>query len=143
MTGLGTAMPTMNSRPRHERGETLIEFALTLVVYLMTILGTMQFGLGIWHYNLVSNLAQEGARWASVRGTTSGAQKATAAEVQSYVQSRALDLNVSVTTSADPSSLDPGSTVTVTVQHTFAPLTRIVPMSTLNLVGRAQMTMAR
>jgi Flp pilus assembly protein TadG len=133
------------SKPRKsaERGETLVEFALTLFVLLMTIFGTIQFGLAVWHYNMMSDLAQEGARWASVRGSTSGAQKATAAQVQSFVQGRALGMNVAVTTSADPQSLTPGSTITVSVQHTFAPLTRIVPAATLNLGSTAQMVIAR
>jgi Flp pilus assembly protein TadG len=127
----------------HARGETLIEFALTLMVFLMTLLGTIQFGLGVWHYNLVSNLAQEGARWASVRGATAGAQKASEAQVRSYVQGRALGMNVWVTTSADPSSLSPGSTITVLVRHSFAPLTRVVPAATMTMSGSAQMIIAR
>ena len=54
-----------------ECGQALVEFAVASIVFLMTIFGTLQFGLMVWHYNMISNLAQEGARWASVRGTTS------------------------------------------------------------------------
>ena len=91
----------------------------------------------------VSALAQEGARWASVRGATSGTQKATAAQVQSFVRSRALGLTVSVTTSADPQSLAPGDVITVSVQNTLPPFTRLLPSSSLTMGSTARMIIQR
>jgi Flp pilus assembly protein TadG len=136
------------------RGETLIEFALSFTLFLATVLGMMQFGIGVWQYNMLSNLAQEGARWASVRGSSSSFS-ASETGVQSFVRGRALGLsptvnvysasssNVCSTTHVDPSMLDPGDGVCVNVTKTFAPLTRIVPMSTLTLSATAQMIIAR
>ena len=60
---------------RSERGQTLVEFALGLVLVVITLLGTVQFGVAIFRYNMVSDLAQEGARWAMVRGSGSGSMK--------------------------------------------------------------------
>jgi len=54
-----------------ERGETLIEFALSLFVFLMLVVGTLEFGLLVWHYNMTADLAQEGARWAAMHGKNS------------------------------------------------------------------------
>src|SRR5438874_13444244 len=113
--------------PVQERGETLIEFALIVVVCLMTLFGTVQFGIAIWRYNMLSDLAQEGARWASVRGSTSGTQKATAAQVESFVQGRAVGMNVSVTASADPQSLLPGDAIAVSVRNTLPAFSRLLP----------------
>src|SRR5579862_6709464 len=95
--------PGVHRLVRGERGQTLVEFAISLVVFMMTIFGTIEFGQAVWHYNMVSDLAQEGARWASVRGATSGTLQATAAQVQTYVQGRALGLSVSVSTTSTSS----------------------------------------
>ena len=54
-----------------DRGENLVEFALASTVFFMTLFGIIIFGIGVWRYNMVSDLAQEGARWASVHGSTS------------------------------------------------------------------------
>ena len=79
-----------------DRGQSLVEFALASTVFFMTLFGVIIFGIGVWRYNMVADLAQEGARWASVHGSTS-ASPAVQANVQTYVQSRA-PFNVTVTT---------------------------------------------
>ena len=127
---------------RGERGQALVEFAFASVVFLMTDFGTLEFGLMIWHYNMISNLAQEGARWASVRGTSSTIANAASSDVETFVQSRSTGISVTATTVPSPVGA-PGSIVTVQVQTTFAPLTGIVPMTTLNLSSTAQMIVAR
>ena len=49
---------------RHQRGQSLVEFALSSVLFFSLIFGIIQFGRAIFQYNTVSSLAQEGARWA-------------------------------------------------------------------------------
>jgi Flp pilus assembly protein TadG len=151
-------MPGGGSRTRQlacERGETLIEFSLALVVFLMTLLGTAEFGIAVWQYNMMSNLAQEGARWAAVHGMN-GSSPASAAQVQSYVRGRSLGLNPTVTTflvnpttkactdtGTDPSALAGGSGICVRVRKTFNPLTRVIPLGALTLESTAQMIVLR
>ena len=130
------------NRRRGERGETLLEFALASVIFFMTIFGTFEFGQAIWRYNLIADLSQEGARWASVRGMSSS-MPAAASDVQTYVISRALGMAVTVTMAADPSSLDSGDTVSVTVQTSFSPLTAFVPNTALTLQSTSRMIMAQ
>ena len=121
---------------------------------VVTILGTMAFGLVIWQHNVVTDLAREGARWASVRGASSGKQAATAAQVQSFVQSLAPGTLLTVTTTSadpatrgctttgvDPSSLGPGTDVCVTVERRFTTLTRLMPYGAVTLEGTAQRVM--
>jgi Flp pilus assembly protein TadG len=122
--------------------QALVEFALASIVFFTTMLGTISFGLAIWQYDMVSSLAQEGARWASVRGSSSSSP-ASSANVQTYVQTRSPGFTVSVSTSAAPSSLSAGSTLTVTVQTTFFPLTSLVPVGSMTLSSTAQMIMQR
>jgi Flp pilus assembly protein TadG len=133
----------MNARA--DRGDALIEFALSVTLFLVTVLGTFEFGLAVWQYNMLADLAQEGARWASVRGSTS-LTPATAADVTAFVQSRSLGLNPSVTTTwpdaASPNN-GPGRRVQVVVQKPFTPGTSLIPNATMTLRSTAQMIIAR
>ena len=127
---------------RGQRGQALVEFALASVIFLMTIFGTLQFALMVWRYNMISNLAQEGARWASVRGSTSTIVNATSSDVQTFVASRSTGFTVTATTTPSPVGTQ-GSVVTVQVQTTFAPLTGILPMAALTMSSTAQMIVSR
>ena len=123
-----------------DRGENLIEFALVSIIFFMTIFGTIIFGIGVWRYNMVSDLAQEGARWASVHGSTS-LSPADQAAVQAYVQSRApFDVTVTTTPTTVGAS---GSFVTVRVQHSFDTLIPLLPGGPLNLLSDARMIVSR
>ena len=146
---------------RRERGETLVEFAFASVVFFMIVFGTFEFGLAVWHYNLVANLSQEGARWASVRGSTSNASPvADTSSVTSYVTGRALGMNltqVTLTCGVPGGSLSacdcgsgsgavtciPGNMVQVNIQTTFTPGTALIPNGMLTLRSAAQMLITR
>ena len=136
----------MRTRPA-ERGETLVEFTVASVVFLMTIFGMIQFGLAVWRYNSLSYLAQEGARWAAVRGsnTSCSCTVATSDDVQTYVRARAVGIAsaaLTVTTTW-PEGHDAGDTVQVIVQSSFTPRSGFIPTPTLSLASTAQMTIAR
>jgi Flp pilus assembly protein TadG len=132
---------------RDQRGSTLIECALGSVLFFMTLFGILEFGQAVWRYNMVANLAQEGARWATVRGSgaSGGMTPASAAQVQTFVQSRAVGLNVTAPTppTSNPSTLNAGDQVVVKVQTTFTPLTTLIPHSTITLSATSKMIMAR
>ena len=135
--------PVRSSRHR-ERGESLIEFAFASVVFFLVVFGTLEFGHAIWQYNLVSDLAQEGARWASVRGSTSSSP-ASAADVQTFVRSRAYGLNVTVTTAPVPSTMSGNGSniVAVTVQQNFAIAVPFLSANTIPMSSTARMVMSR
>jgi Flp pilus assembly protein TadG len=129
------------------RGETLVEFTLALTLFLMTILGTMIFGIVVFRYNMLSDLAQEGARRASVCGANANVLRASGwCNVEDFVRSRALGINldsVTVTPSdggpSDLTTLNAGESVTVQVTHTFNPMTMIIPARTLTFSASATM----
>ena len=142
-------MRKLEVRSCGDRGETLIEFALAGTVFFMMMFGTMELGLAVWNYNTLSSLAQDGARWAAVRGSECGCAQAVSTNVQDYVRSRVLGMSpaaVNVTTTwpdgGSPANA-PGKTVQVRVDYTFAAFTRIVRTGTLSLHGIAQMKIAR
>ena len=51
---------------RDNKGQELVEYALTLPILLLLVLGIMEFGLAIFAYNTVANAAREGARVGAV-----------------------------------------------------------------------------
>ena len=144
---------------RDQSGGIIIEFALASVVFFATVFGILEYSQMIWRYNLVANLAQEGARWASVRGSgaASPLAPASASDVTTHVQSRAVGIDVTVsttsaaatspfactTTAVDPSTLSAGARVCVKVTHVFTPLSGLLPIGTATLQSTAQMVMVR
>lgn len=48
------------------RGQELVEYALTLPILLLFVLGIMEFGVTIFAYNSIANAAREGARVGAV-----------------------------------------------------------------------------
>jgi len=138
-------LKNFNRRRRGERGETLVEFAFAAVVFLTTIFVVIEFGIAVFKYNIISNLAQDGARWASVRGATSAAvQNATTTDVANYVQARAFNIPLSpapVATWSNASKLPP-ETVTVVVSTPVTPLTSLIPL-TITMTASATMTLSR
>ena len=127
---------------RGERGAALVEFAVGSMVFFLTVFGCLDYGLLIWRYNLVSDLAQEGARYASVHGASS-ASPASAANVQAFIDTRALGHTVTVTTSPAPSTLSAGSTVTCVVASTYTPITPLVPRGARTVSATARMIVSR
>lgn len=137
-----------------DRGAALVEFALSSILFFTVLFGVMDFGLAIWRYNMTADLAQEGVRWASVHGSHSTSPASTS-DVQTYVQSRALGMSVTVTTtsvngsrqctatSVNPSTLSEGSGICVLVQTWYTRGTVLIPVSSLTLHSQAQMMMAR
>lgn len=134
----------MPRRFRSERGSTMVEGALCLMVFLMMIFGIMDFGRAVFAYNSISWAAREGARYAMVRGSSSGHQ-ATATDVKNYVLSRTVgmvssDIGVSTTWNPDASA---GSTVSVAVTYSFTPFGPYMPAGPLSLKSTSKMVIAQ
>ncbi len=49
-----------------ERGQALVEFSLAIVIFLVLLMGVVDFGMAVYKYNGVSEAAREIARVASV-----------------------------------------------------------------------------
>lgn len=128
----------IRTRFRNRRGAILIEFVMISLLLLLSIIGVMEFGRAVWVHNSLSHAAREGARWAIVRGNQSGRVADTAA-VSSYVLTKTSTRPVAVNTVWSPNK-DPGSTVTVTVQHSFRAVVPIIP--TITLGSRSRMVIS-
>ena len=130
-------------RLRSDAGQSLVEFALASSLFLVSVLGLLTFGVAVSRFNLVADLAQEGARRASVCGVKKALTAASACNISTYVNGRALGLVVTVTpTPTDVSTLTEGSTVSVLVSYTYTPIPW-VRSGTLNLHSTAKMIVQR
>lgn len=68
-------MKTKNFLPKHERGQSLVEFAISLTAILILLAGAVDFGIGLFHYIAMRDAAQEGALYGSMNpDNTAGIQ---------------------------------------------------------------------
>lgn len=65
---------------RHERGATLVEYALVVSILIVFVLGIIEFARIIFTYNTLANAAREGARYGIIHPhDTAGVESATRA----------------------------------------------------------------
>lgn len=82
-------------RPRHRtRGQTMVELALVLPIFILLIVGVFDFGRAIYAYNTVLNASREGARQAIVDQTLE------------HIQDRAAEHGVALDIEADDVEVD-------------------------------------
>ena len=86
---------------RGERGVAVVEFALVVLVLLIVLSGTIEFGRSFWYYNSLTRATRDGARMMSLADNDTltaevpvaqdaVAQMATAAGVPSVVRGNVL-----------------------------------------------------
>lgn len=78
---------------RGDTGTSLIEFAITVPMLFMVLIGFIQMCMALYSNFCIAEAARDTARWAAVRGSTSCTNapglagcNATAAQIQSYAQ---------------------------------------------------------
>jgi Flp pilus assembly protein TadG len=68
-----------------ERGQSLVELAITLIVLLYLLLGAAQFSIALFQYVTMNDAVQEGAIYASVNPTDTNGIKQRAADTASDI----------------------------------------------------------
>jgi Flp pilus assembly protein TadG len=134
----------LTTRRDNQRGSTLVEAALVTIPFFTLILGIIACGYLVFTYDSLAFAAQQGARWASVRGSASGTP-ATVASVQAFVDGQVPGLvpaSLIVQTTWSPDN-KPGSTVTVRVTYTAVPLSTLSLPNTLTLSSSSSTTVSR
>lgn len=119
---------------RRQRGSTLVESSIVAVVFLLLLTGVVEVSRLGFAYNDVSFAAQSAARYAAVRGSSSG-HPASAADVQAAakVYTNVLDNSrIRVDTIWSPNN-NPGGTVRVTVTYRFPTLLAMLAPDSLTV----------
>jgi Flp pilus assembly protein TadG len=101
---------------KHERGQTMVEFAVVLPVLALLLFGVIQFGIAFNNYVTLTDAVRAGARKAAVSREASDPVGAATTEVRSSAAGLDLtQLNVSVS-----STWQPGSDVTVQASYPYS-----------------------
>lgn len=118
----------MNSRKRaaavmyrSQIGQTLVEMALVLPIFILMVMGIFDLGRAVWQANTVAEAARQGVRYAITAPSDCTGIKSAATEAAIGVK-----LTASPVTISEPSGVSLGRPVTVTVTGTFTPVTPLI-----------------
>lgn len=137
-------------RPHHfnaRSGAALVEFAVVFPVFILVILGIIEFGRAFMVGQMVTNAAREGARQAVLDGSSNSAVTST---VTSFLQGAgnisSSDVTVTITVSNssagnDVANAKSGDLCTIRASVPFNKVSYLTPsfLSTTNLVGQSTM----
>ena len=153
---------------RGEKGSTLIEFALTIIFFLLMMFGVLDFSRALYAYHFVSSAARQATRWAAVNGETctddsscNGTSPmndgvASQTDIQNYVTSitpPGIDPAKVTTTPTWTAPMGsptictakpkyPGCTVEVQVQYNFNFVAPIISTATITMSSTSEMVIA-
>ena len=117
----------MKKRQNNEKGTALVEFAIVLPIFILILIGTVEFGIVLHDYLILQNASREGARSAAV-GISEPA-------IEQRVRDFAFQLNnPNLTIEVINAQGVRGSTVTVRASY---PVPLITPLMK-NLVGSSK-----
>ncbi len=121
---LGIIRRITRRRGKRESGQSLVEFALVLPIFLLVLFAIVDFGMAFHAWITVTNSAREGARLGAVRASEIDIEQRVRDTADSLNQD---DLAVSVTNAEGV----PGESVVVDVDYGYSlitPLADIVSM---------------
>jgi hypothetical protein len=149
----------MSARGRRRRhGQAMVEFALIAPIFFLILFAIMEAGRFVFYYEMLSNAAREGARYAIVHGANSscptgpmtGTNPCGADATGERVKQAVRDAAISLADTGQLFPLDPiwtpqgvecgtgsgtnvrGACVTVPVQYSYSPLIPILPTITVS-----------
>ena len=117
-----TANFTWTSRWLAERGQSLVEFALTLPLLLALVLGVVDLGMGFKTYIGLTNAAREGVRWVSLHPTDPAGAEARVVTEADRVNLEMGEFGAggyTVALSPNKASYVAGDKVTVTISYDY------------------------
>jgi|GEM_PF-790957 len=131
-------------RRERESGQALVEFALILPLFIVLVVGIIQFGVGLNYWLDMQRIANQGARWAVVNKFPGCNAPATgppcSPTLQQYLQSEpvsgGLCPRVDITFPATTSEVGDPVKVLLWTPFTFVP---ILGLGTINLSADATM----
>jgi len=123
---LAVLRPIVRRPGKREDGQTLVEFALVIPVFLLVLFAIVDFGMAFHAWITVTNSAREGARLGAVRATSTEIEQRVRDTATSLDQ---LNLGVAVTNAEG----QPGESVVVDVSYDYSLMTPLADL--LNLIS--------
>lgn len=105
---------------RNEKGQALVELALSLMLLLTIVFGIFEFGRAMFTSNTLNNIARECARRAAVT-VPAGFEALKSPLINSSALSAAEKASIAISIVRDPSD-----TITVTTTVPFAPVVPLI-----------------
>jgi Flp pilus assembly protein TadG len=146
----GKVMRTPSQRERargrgdRRRGATLIEFALSFLLFVVMLVGLVESARLVWTYTTLAHAARRGARFVMVHN---GRNPATNDEIEEFVKNYTIGLDndeITVTPTYDSVAKSGGSTATIAVSYPFeffaSPL--VFPTNGVTLTATSKTTLA-
>jgi Flp pilus assembly protein TadG len=127
---------TSRSRRRQRtRGQSLVEFALVIPVFLMILSGLMDMGFLLYSRMTVINAAREGARVATImtEESNSAIRNAITGQVNGAANGLAVSTAVSI------GATEPQESFSVTVTHDYRPFFPLLIGTTVPISSTVQM----
>lgn len=124
-------------RKRGREGQALVEFALVLPILVVLLLGLIEFGFLLYNQQVITNASREGARY----GIVSRTPRRTAAEIESVVNSYALNRLITFGSAVPGTSVEPEDTggqpfgADLTVRVSFEYQFLVLPKFIASLAG--------
>jgi Flp pilus assembly protein TadG len=100
---------------KNEEGQTMVEFAIVLPIFLVLLLGIIQFGIAFNNYLTLTDAARAGARKAVVSHSASACVSQVKATASSLDQT-----NNKLVVDCSSASWQHGSDVTVTASYPYS-----------------------
>lgn len=128
-------MRTPNKAGRRS-GAALVEMALTLPLFLMVILGIVEFGRGMMVSQLMTNSAREGARQAVLTGSTNASVTTTVKDfLKSTMSVSDSDIDVDITVTPAPGNPDPDGDIASARNRDLISITVKLPFNKVSYIA--------
>jgi hypothetical protein len=147
-------------KAQHNRGQTLVEFALILPAFLMLIMGIVEFGRLMINYASVASASREAARYGATVGVNAfGVEhyndcsgiRAEAKRVASIAPITDADISIQYDNpstgffeaSCPTSQFELGDRIIVSVNITFEPIVPLIDLGNIPLSSETRRTVLR
>jgi len=115
-------------KTKSERGQSLVEFAISLVIILWLLAGAVEFGIALFQYIQLRDAAQEGALYGSINPTDKAGIETRVKAASNSPIDLANDLGVNVQVTYPDGACDVADSVKVRIEY---PHQIFMPFATL------------
>lgn len=149
---LSSAVRRQANKRHARRGATIVEFALTFLLFLLVVLTLLEIGRGIWTYTTLAHAARQAGRYCIISGSEN---PTTIANIETVVKRHCMGLNLpdvsvscvwnpAATPKLDPALVRRGDIVEIKVNYPFRLVTSplVLAQSTLMMSSTTRMVVA-